>query len=368
MSRYGRLLASSTIILVGLGTVMVLSVSGPHTGAIHPLFVRHLLYIAIGSFSALLIARLRPETLIKNAHFILWGVCFVCFLTLVPGIGLRVRGAARWLVVGPLRFQPSELAKFAVIVYAARLSQKPPITFGSFLKALLPLPLLGLLIFAEPDIGTAVFICFCGGLFFWFAGARLKHLLTVGLVAAAALLPFTFLKFEHVRHRLFVFLNPKSDPLGRGYQLRQSLIAIGSGGPTGKGLGASEQKLFFLPDRNTDFIFSILAEETGLFGSLGVLLLFALFLVSGLGIASRLEGRAEQIMAAGAAFIIPLQAAINIAVVTGSLPTKGIPLPFLSFGGSSLVVSLLLVGVLIRLDMEGVECGSSLREAEVVVT
>jgi len=368
MSRDTQMLLSVVALLVGIGAVMAFSVAGPPKGLVHPAFSRHLLYIALGILCAYLLFRVNPSFLVSNAHLILFGICFLCLLVFIPGVGVRVRGAARWLAVGPFRLQPSELAKVAVVLYAARLANNPPQTLRQLLKALMPLALLCLLVFAEPDLGTAAFLALCGGMLIWFAGAKLRQLALLASLAVAIATPVAFLKFEHVRARLGVFANPEGDPLGRGYQLRQSLIAVGSGGVAGKGLGASEQKLFFLPDRNTDFVFAILAEETGFLGAVAVVALFCAYLVLGLKIALRVKRGDLRILAVGSALIIPLQAAINIGVVTGSLPTKGIPLPFLSFGGSSLVVSLLFVGLLARLDMEGAGCGLSLQEAEVVGT
>ena len=368
MSRDGQAIFFLVAVLMGLGTVMLFSVAGPPEGPVHPLFARHLLYVALGTLCAFLVYRADPQLLIRYGHLALYGVCFLCVLVFVPGVGLRVRGAARWVALGPIRLQPSELAKMALILYAARLSSDPPQTLKVLVKALLPVALLVVLVFGEPDLGTAAFLAFCGGLFVWFAGARLRHLALLGAISAALMGPVALLKFEHVRQRLSVFLDHEEDPLGRGYQLRQSLIAIGSGGPLGKGLGASEQKLFFLPDRNTDFIYAILAEETGLLGSVGVVALFVGWLVFGLRIARRLDDVPRRVAASSVALMLPMQAAINIGVVTGLLPTKGIPLPFLSFGGSSLVVSLALAGFLLRLDREGEGCGLSLRVAEAAAT
>jgi len=368
MSRDAQMLLSVVALLVGVGAVMAFSVAGPPKGLVHPAFSRHLLYIALGILCAYLLFRVNPSFLVSNACVILLGICFLCFLVFVPGVGVRIRGAARWLAIGSLHLQPSELAKIGVVLYAARLANDPPQTLRRLSKALLPLALLCILVFAEPDLGTAAFLAFCGGMLVWFAGAKLRQLALLASLAVAIAAPVAVLKFEHVRARLGVFADPESDPLGRGYQLRQSLIAIGSGGVVGKGLGASEQKLFFLPDRNTDFVFAILAEETGFLGAVAVMALFCAYLVLGLRIAMRVERSDLRILAVGSALVIPLQAAINIGVVTGCLPTKGIPLPFLSFGGSSLVVSLLFVGLLARLDMEGARCGLSLREGEVVGT
>jgi len=368
MSRNAQMLLSVVSLLVGIGAVMAFSVVGPPKGLVHPTFTRHLLYIALGILCGYLLFRVNPSFLVSNAGIILLGICFLCFLVFVPGVGVRVRGAARWLALGPFHLQPSELARVGVVLYAARLANNPPQTLRRLFKAIIPLAILCLLVFAVPYLATAAFLALCGGMLIWFAGAKLWQLVLLASLAAAIATPIAFLKFEHVRARLGVFANPEGDPFGRGYQLRQSLIAIGSGGVAGKGLGASEQKLFFLPDRNTDFVFAILAEETGFLGAVAVVALFYAYLILGLKIALQVERSDLRILAIGSALIIPLQAAINIAVVTGCLPTKGIPLPFLSFGGSSLLVSLLFVGLLARLDMEGARCGLSLQEGEVVGT
>lgn len=263
-------------------------------------------------------------------------------------IGVRVNGARRWMAFGPLGFQPSELAKFALVFYLADCLARRGSKIQRFAR-LIPLLVIFavtvLLINMEPDLGTALVIAasFMGVLFM--SGARFSHLaglVSVGLLAVIV----QICKDEYKRQRIMVFLNPWDDPGDKGYQIVQSLIGLGSGRVWGLGLGESRQKFFYLPEQHTDFIFSILGEELGLIGTLSVLFLFLMLLHRGLRVAVRSRDNYLALLAAGLTFTIVFQAFLNIGVVSAALPLTGIPLPFISYGGTSLVITMGAVGLL----------------------
>jgi cell division protein FtsW len=209
------------------------------------------------------------------------------------------------------------------------------------------------LIIIEPDFGTAVFVGTLSVAMLFVAGIRIRTVLPFALGGGGIAAYFMATHFRHVQDRLMVFLHPEMDPLGKGYQIRQSLLALGSGGVLGQGLGESRQKLFFLPLEHSDFIFAIIGEELGLVGSLLILGLFVGFVFAGIRIMRAAADDLGFLLAFGVVFFIGLQASLNIAVVTAALPTKGIPLPFVSFGGSSLVISMIGVGILLNVASQG---------------
>ena len=273
-------------------------------------------------------------------------------LVLVRGIGIVVNGARRWIAIGPFGFQPSEFAKFALVLYLADCLARRG-TKIQRLSRLFPLLIIfGLmegLINMEPDLGTSLVIAasFMGVLFM--SGARFSHLagmVACGLVAVIGLI----FKDQYKRERLLVFLNPFGDPGDKGYQIVQSLIGLGSGGIWGLGLGESRQKCFYLPEQHTDFIFAIVGEELGLVGTLAVLFLFLMLLYRGLRIAVRSKDNYMALLAAGLSFTIAFQAFLNIGVVSAALPLTGIPLPLISYGGTSLVITLGAVGLLVNVS------------------
>ena len=279
------------------------------------------------------------------------GLLLICVL--VPPFSHAAGGAKRWLQLGPLSFQVSELAKFTLIVYLADfLSRKPLSTLQNFWKGFLPPALmLGVflgLILLQPDLGTVIAIGLVAVILFYLGRARMVFLLASFLAALPALTLLLF-RVPYRRRRILAFLDPWDDPQGIGFQIIQSFIALGSGGLHGLGLGQSRQKLFYLPEAHTDFIFSIIGEELGLIGTLAICFLFFVFLVLGIRIAVKALDLFGCLLASGIVSMICLQAIINIGVVTGSLPTKGLPLPFISFGGSSLLINLVSIGVLLNI-------------------
>jgi cell division protein FtsW len=279
----------------------------------------------------------------------------VLLLVLVPSVGIRINGARRWLRFFGLSFQPAELAKLALILFLASYFARRQDRLDSFLDGLVP-PLLmtGLfagLVIVQPNFGTASILLLSAGMVFLVGGARLSHL----AATAAAFLPvflFMALRSPHARTRLLAMVDPARVSPRATYQLDQSFNALGPGGLLGRGLGDSMQKLFFLPEPHTDFIFAIVGEEMGFIGALLVLSLFAVFLWRGTRVAMRAGSAYASYLAMGITGLIVGQAAINMAVVSGLLPTTGVPLPFVSFGGSSLVITLFGVGMLLSISRQ----------------
>ncbi|MGB9885539.1 MAG: putative lipid II flippase FtsW [Moorellales bacterium] len=286
-----------------------------------------------------------------------WANSFLLFsfflLGLVLATGLASKGAVRWLGVGSVTFQPSELVKLALVFYLARSLSRKQDRLASFRQGLLPpLIMLGVaagLILAQPDLGTAIILAGTTYLMFFAAGARPAHLAllaALGLVAALV----AIVGEEYRMERLLAFLNPEADPSDTGFQTIQSLLALGSGRLFGVGLGFSRQKFLYVPERHTDFIFAILGEELGFVGCLAVLLLLFLLIWRGMRAALLAPDNFGRLLACGLTSMLAFQALINLGVVTGTLPVTGITLPFLSYGGSSLLVSMVAVGVLLNIS------------------
>jgi cell division protein FtsW len=291
-------------------------------------------------------------TKLKRISPALLGVTFVLLLlTLVPHIGFQTGGARRWLGFHAISFQPSEVAKLAIVLFlAAKLS-----TLGdgirSLVRGVVPLLLvaafIAIPIFFEPDMGTASLVAFTAIGMLMCAGMRVEHFAVVVL----AMLPTVIVAIgssAYKRARIFAFINPWKDPQNTGFHIVQSLLALGSGGLFGVGLGASRQKFFYLPEAHTDFIFAVLGEELGLLGTLAVLGLFATFAIRAFTIAQRTTDRFGFFIICGCTMLIVIQAFINIGVVTSSWPVTGVPLPFISFGGTSLIVNLISAALIMN--------------------
>jgi len=267
----------------------------------------------------------------------------------------RAHNTHRWIHFGGFSFQPSEVAKVAVILFLAYFLESRISSMNDWRNTLLPavLPTLMflVLIVLQPDLGTAIACAAITACILFVAGLDLRYL---GYGFVASLLPLYFLIF-HVawrRDRILAFINPYSDPQGKGFHIIQSLIAVSTGGVTGLGFMEGKQKLFYLPEPHTDFIFAVTAEELGLLGSLVLLLLFGIFLWRGVRTALRTQDMFGRLLAVGITSMVVVQAFINISVVLGMMPTKGIPLPFVSYGGSSLFVTLACVGVLLNITKQ----------------
>jgi cell division protein FtsW len=284
-------------------------------------------------------------------------------LVLIPGLGAKINGARRWLRIGPMNFQVSELAKVLVLTwvcsYCVRKREELETTFGGLLKPVGLLTVAGVLLLIEPDFGATTVLFATGFAVLFIAGARLRYVFGLVSVVAVAFGLLAVLSPYRLK-RLTIFMHPWEDPFNGGFQLTQSLIAIGRGGWFGVGLGSSIQKLFYLPEAHTDFVFAVLAEELGLVGVIGVIALFVALVWRAFSI-SRMASQAglkfQSYLAAAFGMWLGVQAVVNIGVNMGVLPTKGLTLPLLSYGRSSLIVSLAWLGVLLRIYHE-VKCTS----------
>jgi len=344
--------------LVGLGAIMVFNVSyfhGQEMGDTMHFFRKHVTSIVLGLVAAAVTSRIPSERIRQLAYPLLVVSVFMLVFVLIPGIGVRRSGAQRWFPLGPLSFQPTEVAKFAVVLYLAASLVRKGERVRDFVFGVLPhcvvVGLMAGLSLLEPDFGTAALVTAILLMMLFVGGARTLHLALMG----AAVLPLVFwvVIMEPYRlARVMTFLDYTKDPQGMGFQLLQSLISFGSGGVSGVGLGQSEQKMFFLPAAHTDFIFSVIGEEFGLMGACVVVALFVVVGARGLRIAARHPDPFASLLAFGTTVLIVLQGALNIGVVLGCLPTKGLALPFISYGGSAMTIVLAEVGVLLSLARE----------------
>ncbi|NWG03195.1 MAG: rod shape-determining protein RodA [Syntrophaceae bacterium] len=319
-----------------------------------PLYLKQIFWLLIGLMVMVTIAFIEYRSFSDMAYVIYSIALFLLIVVLVYGI--ITSGAQRWVKIGPLSFQPSEFVKLSLILALAKFFHRPPERKGYSLKHL-PFPFLLLfvpmiLILKQPDLGTAIILLLVFFSILIFVKIRWTSLLTIGLAGASAVpLLWGFLK-EYQKKRILTFFNPDLDPLGSGYHLIQSKIAVGSGGIIGKGFMKGTQcKLGFLPEQQTDFIFSALGEEWGLVGSLFVLGLYFLFILWGLRIAVQAKDRFGAILAFGVVAMLFWHIFINIGMVLGMMPVVGIPLPLLSYGGSFMISTLIGVGVLLSVSM-----------------
>ncbi len=360
-------LTAASLGLLLLGLVMVTSASmtmADRQAAAPFLFLeRQLLSAALGMVVAAFMLTVPMSVWERTAPLLLAVALVLLLLVLIPGIGHEVNGSRRWIRVGPVNFQPSEAARVLLLVYlsayAVRYQQSLTETSAGFFKPLAVLGVAALLLLLEPDFGAAVVLLATGSLVLFLAGARWRDFVGVLAVGAAGIAALTLTSGYRVR-RLTAFMDPWSDPYDSGFQLTQSLIAIGRGEWFGVGLGSSVQKLSYLPEAHTDFVFAVLAEELGLIGVVGVLLLFLVVVLRSLRLA-RLGAEAgmpfHACIAAGFGIWLGLQAFINIGVNMGLLPTKGLTLPLLSYGRSSLLVTLGWLGMLLRVHHEVMASG-----------
>jgi cell division protein FtsW len=291
-----------------------------------------------------------PSTFYQKIVYPVLGISFfLVILSLVPGVGTKVGGASRWLRFGGFTFQPSELAKLALAFYLAYSIAKKGPEMSFFSKGLVPhLVVAGAfmaLILLQPDLGTTIIIGSWLLIILFVGGVRIVHVISLALLSLPVVL-FLIWKADYRLKRWWTFLNPWDDPQGLGFQIIHSFLAFGSGGILGVGLGNGKQKLFYLPEPHTDFILSIVAEELGLFGVAAIVLLFGIVIVRGIQIALDARDLFSSYLALGITCFLGLQVVVNMGVVLGLLPTKGLTLPFISYGGSSLVVTLIGIGIL----------------------
>jgi cell division protein FtsW len=319
---------------------------------------RQLLFILLGSCS-LMVCLLTPvHVWQKQSPYLLLLAVLLLVAVLIPGLGRSVNGSTRWIPIGSLSLQPSEFAKIAVVAFMAgylvRQQKEVRNSFSGFSKSSVVLGVFMVLFLLEPDFGAVVVMMSAVLGMFFLGGMRKRHI-SIVLVAVAALGAITIFAAEYRVKRLMTYLDPWGDPFGSGYQLTQAQIAFGRGGWFGEGLGQSMQKLFYLPEAHTDFVYSVLAEEWGAFGALVVVALYGVLIVRGLNVgqkAERLGRHFSAYLAYGLVLLIAAQAMINIGVNLGLLPTKGLTLPFVSYGGSSMLACAGSLGILLRISME----------------
>jgi cell division protein FtsW len=352
-SSAAMLLATTVAVLNLVGVIMVLSASSVASltdyGSPWYFFLRQLLWSVVGVVAFVVAIRFDYHKLRRFVRPLLILSAVLLVVVLIPGVGVYVSGSRRWLGAGMFRFQPTELAKFALLLYAADLASRRGREIGDWRRVVKPvllvLAVFGFLVMREPDLGSALVLALIVATVLVAAGASPRHLGAVALIAVSTVTLLAIAE-PYRRARLLTFLHPFADQTNAGYQISQSLIAIGSGGLTGVGLGAGRAKWNFLPNAHTDFIFAIIGEELGLLGCLLVISLFIAFAVLGIRVALRAPDRFGALLAAGITMGIVGQAVINIGAVVGLLPITGIPLPFVSFGGTALVTTMFSAGVL----------------------
>lgn len=358
MWRTATILIGIVLALIAIGLVMLASTSTLHGDTIYhdPSFFikRQVVALIVGLVAALCAARIDYHVW-RNLAVPFACVTVVLLVLVLTPLGLNIKGSSRWLDVGPVNLQPSELAKFSAILllswWMTRVQRKAQ---GLIVGLLAPGALLGVmavLILREPDFGTTMLIAVAGAAVMFVGGTQAGHLVVAGALAFSGIALMIMEDDERMR-RIAAFLDPEKYAKDEAYQLLNAIYAFVAGGLGGVGLGGSLQKRHYLPEAHTDFIFAIIGEELGLPASLGVALLFVGILLCGLRISWKAPDMFGRLLAFGITFLLCLQAALNIGVVTGCLPTKGLPLPFISYGGTSLVVMLAMVGVLVNVALQ----------------
>ncbi|MDF2909258.1 MAG: stage sporulation protein [Sporolactobacillus laevolacticus] len=347
----------TTFVLLAIGLMMVYSASAVlaanRFGDSLYFLKRQLLFAAVGVGLMFAVMRIDYHFWRSWAKIGLAGCYVLLALVLIPGVGLVRGGASSWLGVGAFSIQPSEFMKVALILFLAKYLSEHQSNLPSFKKGLIPsfMPVLLAfgLIMLQPDLGTGMVLVLTCLIMIFIAGAQIKHFAIMGAIGVLGIVGL-ILSAPYRMKRLTSFVDPWQDPKGSGFQIIQSLLAIGPGGLLGFGLGQSRQKYQYLPEPQTDFIFSIVAEELGFIGAAMVLLLFCLLLWRGILIAVKAPDLFGTLLAVGITGMIAIQIMINIAVVTGLIPVTGITLPFLSYGGSSLTLMLVSIGILLNVS------------------
>ncbi|MEI7692946.1 MAG: putative lipid II flippase FtsW [Verrucomicrobiota bacterium] len=353
-----RTLLVCVALLIGAGLVMLTSVgafSAENRG--QPLFFlqRQLIWLTVGIGVCAVLSRVDPKILLTRGAWILGLATLLVVLCLIPGLGKSVKGSARWIPLGPFAVQPSEFLKLATVIAAAGwvrfqgAKMKSP-WHGLILPMLILLLPVGLLV-KQPDLGSALFVITAASVVLFVGGAPIMPLGILGLLAAGGLVAVALTMPERL-DRLVAFMDPEAHQQAGGYQVSQALVALGSGGTRGVGIGQSIQKMFYLPEAHTDFIFPILGEEFGLGATLSVVFIFLLFTLLGSYIACHASDLTGMALSMGLTTLVAMQSVANLAVVTGLLPPKGVGLPFISYGGSNLVLCLAAVGLLLSLHRQ----------------
>lgn len=358
-----RLLLVAVLLVAGIGVLMVYSstalmdLEGADEGAQFRYLWKHLFALMISLMAMVFAYRTKISFIRKNGFVLLVVGLLLLLLVFVPGIGVKINGARRWIRLQPTTFQPSEFVKFAMVVYLAKYlvdTEGRREELLTFLKPVCIMVVLQGVILLQPDFGAAVMLGLITIAMLFAGGTPVRYIMSLGLFLLPGII---YLIHEPYRYkRVVAFLDPWKDPLESGFQLVQSFIALGSGGLLGLGIGESRQKLSFLPEINTDFIFSLLGEELGLVGALVVLALFLFIFLRGMRIVRTAADPYSRYLSLGFVLMITFQVLINIMVVTGMVPTKGLPLPFVSYGGSSLLMNFVAVGILLRISRGEPEC------------
>ena len=345
------------VTLLGIGTVMVYSTSSAKVvggqDLINVAFLKHILFIILAIAGMFVMMKVDYHYIQKYSAIILFIAIVGLIIVLIPKVGTVANGARRWIRFGShFGFQPSEFAKLAMIIfmssYIAKRQEKMASLVNGFVIPMMLIGFVSFLILKEPDFGTATFISLISLILIIVGGARITYII-LALLAAVPHIYSIIQNHAYLKSRILTFFNPWSDSDAAGYQIIQSWIALGSGGLTGLGLGESRQKLFFLPESNNDFIFSILGEELGFLGTVGVIIIFALLTRYGIRVCKMAPDAFGFFLALGITISIALQSAVNIAVATGCIPTTGFSLPLISTGGSSLLLSLAGIGILLNI-------------------
>lgn len=346
-----------TLILMGFGIVMVYSASAILAADRFKdsfYFLKKQALFATGGVLLMFVVMNLNYHLWQKLAYPILGLSFL-LLAFVLAIGTRAGGSTRWLYIGSLSFQPSEFSKLALIVFLSYFLTKKGEKIRTFQFGFLPTVLIsGTMIFLvihQPDFGVALFLGIMAILMLFVGGTRLFYIFSLALLAIPAVY-YLIIRVPYRVYRIMSYLNPWNDPKGISFQIIQSFVAFGAGGVFGSGLGQGKQKLFFLPAPHTDFIFSVVGEEMGLIGAVIVLGLFLVFTVRGIQVSLGAPDEFGTFLGLGITSLISLQAIINMAVVLGLLPTKGLTLPFISYGGTSLVVSLVSVGILLNISSQ----------------
>lgn len=358
MSKQSMMLFVSVYLLVGMGIVMTYSASAVYAeqfyqNPFHFLY-RQLFYAILGTALLYMTASIPVGFWKRHSRLLVLIAILLLLIVYLPVIGRTAGGAQRWINLGFFNFQPAEYAKIAVFLYLADyLSRKhKQIKKGGFKIYLPPLTLIGIvcaLILMQPDLGSCAFILLIAAILLFWAGLHMKYVLWAAL-AVAPVFYLLVIRVPYRFSRISAYLNPWDDPQGSGFQIIQSFLAYGLGGIKGVGLGQGMQKLFYLPSSYNDFILSVIGEELGLLGILFVMGLYAVIFIAGLQLVEKARQDYDQLFIISMTLMIVIQALINMLVTTGLVPTKGLPLPFVSFGGTSIVFNLMAVGLLLAMD------------------
>ena len=363
-NQFDFILCITVLLLLSLGIIMVLSASAPSalstTGNSYTYVKKQLLFAIAGLFVMFFLSKVDYRFYKKYYWYIYFASWIILLLVVVPGLGYAVKGATRWIKIGGFQFQPSELTKIGMIIFFAGYLSDHKNELQEFKRGFLKplaflIPPIGILYVIQNHFSVSLVIGVVVLVIMFMAGCRLKYFLIVGIVGISAILGLLGVMqmkgSESFRlDRISTYFDPWADAQGTGYQTVQSLYAIGSGGMFGLGLGNSKQKYLYIPEPHNDFIFSILAEELGFFGCILVIALFAIFIWRGILISMRAKDMFGSLVAIGITTLIAIQAVINIAVVTGTVPTTGMSLPFFSYGGTALLLLLANVGILLNIS------------------